>query len=559
QIPVTPFFAISSVLHCVWAGWGMLLLGRTLGRSRVAAGCGALLFAGGGFFSARLFAGQYPHICSAAWLPWFFWMLLRARRSPRRFGRLGWGGVAGVMLALQVYAGFPQFVLITLTGAVLLWLVDGRTLVLTGAVAAILAVPVLLPVVRFMAESQRTAGMSPAEALRDSLGWHSVLTPVMPLGVIDPFSHAGLARVTEFWETCGFVGWSPLVLLLAAAGGLWRRRVLRRWLLLGGVSLLLATGPHWLQAVPVLSLLRSPGRWLLLTVTAAAVLTAYAVDHLRRRRAWRPLLAWLPVLLTAELAWLAWTLLLPPCPYAVGVPYWSQDTATVRFLQAQPPPFRIAALADYPLLNEAIYHRLESINGYQGLVPRRFYEVLRLHDPQIATATPLYLHRPDNPAFRLLNVGFVVTRRALESTDTRWQAPVFTDGAVRVYRLPWPAPRVWLPRAYRACRTEADVLEELARPDFDPQALAAGIGGTSRVYDNDTATVLSAAYGDPRRGECVLMVTVMEPRMLVVSEHYLPGSRVLIDGQPARSMPVDHALLGVVVPAGSHRVTISHE
>lgn len=575
--PATRFFAVSSVAHCLWAGWGMLLLLRLLGRSRGAALIGALVFAGGGFFSARLFAGQYPHISSAAWTPWVFWAAMRwqrQRRSPVP------ALLTAILLVVQLYAGFPQLVLITACGLPCVWFTGrrpvwrafwtvaaGARLTLFFLVVVAGALPVVMPLGKFLLDSHRMAGLPAAEALRDSFAWQNLATLVAPLALVNPFAREGLPHLTEFWETCIFIGWSPLLLLLLAlAGGLWRRRVAWRWLLLGGGSLLLATGPQWLWSiVPGLAQLRSPGRWLLLTVLALAVLAAYAADQVCRRRAWRRLLYWLPVLLAAELSFLSWTLLAPPCPFLVGVPYWSQaDNRTAAFLhdrEAPAAPFRVVALADLPLLNEAIYQRLESINGYQGLVPRRFYEVLKLHDAQITTATPLYLHRADNPAFRLLNVGYVVTRRALETTDTRWASPVFTDGEVRVYRLPWPAPRVWLPRAYRACRAEAEVLRELARPDFDPQETAVGIGGSDAAYAAATefSCLVNYGPGSNERETIRIALAVDEERVLVVSEHFLSGWRVTVDGSPAAVFPVNHALLGVRVPAGRHALVIGYD
>jgi hypothetical protein len=45
---------------------------------------------------------------------------------------------------------------------------------------------------------------------------------------------------------------------------------------------------------------------------------------------------------------------------------------------------------------------------------------------------------------------------------------------------------------------------------------------------------------------------------LVFAESYYPGWRVDIDGRPASLLRIDHALMGVAVPAGRHTATFSY-
>lgn len=565
------FFAVSTVAHALWAAAGMFLLLRFFRRSRPAAFLGALAFAGSGFFAARMLAGQYPHLSSAAWTPWVFRAAaqLARQRRPRDAAWLG------ALTALQLAAGFPQFVLITLAGLPALWLprrwrrpsrrelvAAGARFALAAAVFGLCSFTIIQPLAELLPFSQRRAGLPPEDALRDSLAPNRLSSLWLPLSSIRPFDPITMPRLTEFWETAFFIGWSPwLVILLAAAVGLLSRRAVWRWLLLAGAGLALAAGPHlplypllW-KLVPGFTMLRSPGRWLLLTVLSLAVLLAFALDRIRARRPRRRrLLAWLPVILMLELAWLAWTLLAPPFPYMMGVPYWSHPNPVSDFLQNQGPT-RVVALSDFPLINEALTLGLESCNGYQGVVPGRYYNLVRLGDPRIRTATPLYFFRADNPAFRLFNVRYVITRVALEAIDPRWSAPVFRDGTVRVYELPWPAPRAWLPRSYRPCRDEAEVLQVMAQPEFDPQALAVGVGGDEAyTTDKDTATLERRVGGGLR-----LFVTTTQPAVLVISEHYLPGWRITVDSVPAEYFAADHALLGVRVPAGRHQVTLDYQ
>jgi uncharacterized membrane protein YfhO len=46
------------------------------------------------------------------------------------------------------------------------------------------------------------------------------------------------------------------------------------------------------------------------------------------------------------------------------------------------------------------------------------------------------------------------------------------------------------------------------------------------------------------------------PSLLVISEHFDPGWRATVDGQPARRFEVDLSALGVALPAGRHAVEL---
>jgi uncharacterized membrane protein YfhO len=46
---------------------------------------------------------------------------------------------------------------------------------------------------------------------------------------------------------------------------------------------------------------------------------------------------------------------------------------------------------------------------------------------------------------------------------------------------------------------------------------------------------------------------------LVLADPWYPQWQVTVDGRPAELLRVDHALRGVRVPAGSHRVVFTYE
>ena len=60
-------------------------------------------------------------------------------------------------------------------------------------------------------------------------------------------------------------------------------------------------------------------------------------------------------------------------------------------------------------------------------------------------------------------------------------------------------------------------------------------------------------------GEMVIDVKAPSSRILVLSDIFFPGWKVLIDDKKEQMLKVDYVLKGVVVPAGQHRVKFIYD
>lgn len=190
-------------------------------------------------------------------------------------------------------------------------------------------------------------------------------------------------------------------------------------------------------------------------------------------------------------------------------------------------------------------HRVDEFSGYDGLVP---YRIGRFHAAGVTfgKAWPLlstrYALAPESPSKSL---ALRMYRTTLDGYD------VFEDVGV------WP--RAKLVGAARVM-SEPEMLDEMKRDDFDPNAAALVSAPLPRVLPEPATADVGTA--DVRRRTNLSLEVDVHARhdaVLVLSEQHFPGWTARIDGEPADVIAVYGLLRGVVVPAGRHRVTFAYE
>lgn len=497
------------LLKVLVAAAGAWLWLRDLGRSRVAAGVGAVSFSLSGAFVAWL---AHPHTLVAAAAPWVLWAAQRAARraSPDRVATLA------VATWLACVGGHPETLLLValLAGAWVLaacgWRGLGRT-VAPALAGAALAGPVLLPFAEYLLLSEAWATGSGREGT--TLPWRTLLRFVAP-GTL-----AG--NQVETAMTVSLVG-----LALAVAGlALVRRRLacvaaLAAFALLavaldGPLARLLAHGTpvYWTRAVLLLPL-------------PLAVLGAFGLDRLRalvRRKGVLPpvrrLLALAPVLALGELLVAAQGVHAVTSPVLVGM-----TTPLLERLRAMPGPFRVMPLGHMLPPNLATEVGVEDVRGYDALAPagwrRQWEESAPVRDLVIQ---PGALRHP-GPLLSFWNVEVVLASPAVRDSaaalGTAWGCEL-----EEVYRGP----------DGRILRNRSAL----------PRARFAVADGTVRVGER-SSTRWRLETDSPSGG------------IVVVANPYFPGWRARVDGRPVELDPVPGAAITLAVPPGSHEVELAY-
>lgn len=574
------------LVHFLAAGLAMFAAAREWG----AGGPGALVAS-----ATWMLCGQQmvwfkygSGLVAAASLPL---MTIALRRAVDRPGAAGAAG-AGALWALGFTGSHPQlsFLALVWAGAFLAaripaagWRRIGLLAVSFAAAGAGLAAVQLLPFLDALIGSHKagtTDSLTYARPWRvplllATLFWQRAFGS--PLDRVDMVpSWTG----SNFFEFQGYVGLLPLALAAAAWG---RSRLLAGtalatlvlavfypawWIVKTVLPFVSVLVPHRLFlfsfAMALLAglgferLLRQPPgrRWVLAAgLGAAGVIGAGAVGALRSST-WISLgnPAYFSLALAAALAALAWrglaSGLAAPAKAALATAAVLGDLLPgfLAYNAAHgPPPPEPPALARLPreervvVQLESPYYRFAFRNyllmygrstpgGYASLFPRRYAELAEALGGTVGDRS-VEFDAGDERAFRLLNVGAVLTR----------------EGERRVE----PLPRAWLVGRAEVVTDPAERRRRLADPSFDPASTA--------LLEEAVPDLPGHAAGRvERRGEGVYHVASEAPALLLVSESYDGGWRCDVDGRPARILRANHALRAVALAPGTHTVRFEY-
>lgn len=287
-----------TVAHLFWGGLGTYMLVRSFRTGRWAATIAAAIYQASPFLLAHTFEGHYPHVWAACWYPWAFWAYNR-QRTGRRHGRV----LLPLVLALTFLTGHPQewfLLVLALTawsifdarkawqehgprraaGSLIGW---ASVLALSIGIAGIEVAPEFA-VRPWLARDANAAARSeiPRRYHLWQLNAWQLLTPTALGGPADYFGD------DNYWETLFSIGLTPLFLATVGALKYPDRPLVRGWLVLAGVAIWLACGPHLVlyavafRTVPGMNWFRVPARSLFLANLAGAVLAGLGVETLQK-------------------------------------------------------------------------------------------------------------------------------------------------------------------------------------------------------------------------------------------------------------------------------------
>jgi hypothetical protein len=503
--------ALNAILACVGA---YLLISGHL-QSRMAAMVGAFAYGLSGFFAGH--ASQVGLFAGAAMFPW---LLLAYRRaidiSPVRYA--AWGGLVGAALIL---AGSGQAAVYSLLGLGLYafadwwrkrqgWLrrVATAGFMLGGALAC--AAIQLLPAMELAAHSTRAPGCS---TIREgALLPRSLMTLVAPdwLGAISGVKPSEMA---PYYFYAGL-----LVVPLAAIGAV------KSGMRLAGLFLIVA--PVWYMLAPSLHKSGAPVEGWFLVALGLALLAAGGGDWIFTR--WRT--PYLPVVVAGLLfvdVWY-WNSLKNPLAYAhasfdelYGA---SEEAVRLRVAMQQPPLTRFDAPGDRASMGPMLHPLDLSLEATYGPFlnpgPYRDYLDAMARNPKL---------RDGLNVSRFLNV-------ATGSIDEN----------------PAVLPRAYFPKAVDDVRS----LEESRRAleTLDPAVKSIVLRPHTPIRQDPEATALVVSSDEQWYR---IHYHAASPSLLKISVAWYPGWRADVEGERLPMVRVDHALMGVIVPAGDNEVALN--
>ena len=270
------------------------------------------------------------------------------------------------------------------------------------------------------------------------------------------------------------------------------------------------------------------------------------------------LLPILGALLVLELLWFAWgrSLQCDPALYYPPIPVLQQV--------ANGPPGRIIAYECLPA-DLSWMSGLRDVRGYDAVDPARLLDlILPALEPsstnhryaRLQWASPKGALGPDgqlklSPILDLLSVRYVVFR----GSPMPGLLPAFQGPDYFVVTNASALPRVFVPRKVEVIGDSQEQLAKLHAPRFVPSAVA---------YVETPVTLPSACKGQAEIiAESPVRVAVAAqmatPGLVVLSDLWDPGWRAWLNGEPKPILRTDHALRGVLVPAGNSSLEFRYE
>jgi hypothetical protein len=584
------------------------LLCRDLGRSRAASLIGALIFSLAGYVGTT----DWPQMLNGAvWTPLVFLFLLRAARGLRPAANTALGGLFLGIAWLSGHHQVPIYISLTAAGVWLYYTLRfgridwkvARLAVLFFVITVLVGALQILPAQEYGKLALRWVGTPEPLAWDQSVPYYIhqqfSLYPQALLAIVIP----GLPSKAD-----PFIGVVALALLMAGIALCWKHHAVKMFAAIAAAGLVYALGPHsvfqgFLYAVlPLLDKARVPAMAMLMFTFGAAVLASYGADHIestntpawsRRIAAGAVVFALILMLVFMQVLFMkkVWdmddrilmtalvALLLAALLYAWGVgslthrqaitlatlllllelgndssylfadrsqadrrsyldKTWGNDDLE-QYLNQQPNrPFRIDMTTGMLALNWAEYHNFDAIKSFTA-----------------GTTADIMKTEWHTWNGRML---FGDRYSVADMPERPEQQEVFTgQSGVKIYNNPNAFPRAWAVHQVAPLKGPEDFGVQIAEhlPDLHSKAFVQDELPKIANCEGSGDSVTFERY-EAERVE--LRADLACDGLVVLSDTYYPGWVAWVDNQPARIYHVNAAMRGVVVPRGSHLVTMRY-
>ncbi len=257
----------------------------------------------------------------------------------------------------------------------------------------------------------------------------------------------------------------------------------------------------------------------------------------------------LAVLWTGDLLWFAHGRMVQCDPklYYPAIPALSETAKAV--------PGRVIGLNCLPA-SLSVMAGLNDIRGHDAVDPVRMVDLINLGavpnggvvSAAIQNIAPKREFIPPDgvrlmPVLDMLNVRYLVVR----GTPPPQFKPKFQSDDYSVMINTNALPRTFVPRSVETVPDDAGQLNKLGAPDFDPAAVAYVPAAVSLPsLCRGTATITNEI---PTR--IMVSVHMDTPGLVMLADRWDKGWHALWNGQPVEILQANHAIRGVILPAGA--------
>ncbi|MDB5391180.1 MAG: hypothetical protein JWM11_6826 [Planctomycetaceae bacterium] len=230
------------------------------------------------------------------------------------------------------------------------------------------------------------------------------------------------------------------------------------------------------------------------------------------------------------------------------------------------PPGRVMGIGCLPpLLN--VWYGLHDVRGYDAVDPKGVVDLFgiatdaRVKSPSYARtqwAVPKIFENAEHqkrmsPIWDMLNVRYFITRSVppggfpvIIHIDDYW-----------VFENPRALPRTFVPKSVARLSSQADLLRQLGKSEFDPSAVAFTTEDIIEEIPDHVAGSAKITVENPQSIE--IQAEMDTPGMVVLADLWDKGWVAEVDGQPTQLRCVNHCLRAIVLAPGIHQIVMRYE
>jgi hypothetical protein len=276
-----------------------------------------------------------------------------------------------------------------------------------------------------------------------------------------------------------------------------------------------------------------------------------------RRRPPRAMVPWLGLVMAADLLYFGhgWNVQSDPKLYYPRLPLLQEI--------AKAGPGRVLGFGCLPAVLPQT-HGLRDIRGYDAVDPQRLvsllarvaaptwralpYAALQWYVPTISIEPPGTIRLP--PILDMLNVRTVIFRGGPPPGIT----PAFVGDDYWALSNPRALPRAFVPQRVEFVPSAKERLGKLAAPDFDPRAVA--YVEAPVALPGEPRGQVDIASENPTRIE--LRAHLEAAGLVVLADNFDAGWRAFREDKEIPILRVNHALRGMLAPAGDSRIELRY-
>ncbi|MEW6096398.1 MAG: YfhO family protein [bacterium] len=223
---------------------------------------------------------------------------------------------------------------------------------------------------------------------------------------------------------------------------------------------------------------------------------------------------------------------------------------------------RILAFEHLLPVSVNIAYGLETVEGYDGMFPKRYDEFMNLVDPFSSpwenAREIMFPSRTNRKLLCLLNTKYIFTSQKLKSDNLKL---VFDSDKGKIYEDKNALPRAFIVYKYKVIKDKDKIFKELVSRKFNPQEYVI-LEERPKTADRGQRTEdRRQRTGDIepeiikyKNEEVVIRCRMKDDGFLVLSDTYYPGWQVYVDGSKEKIFCANYTLRAVYLTEGEHLV-----